>query len=553
MERGEEQGKAGAAKVESQHDETADLEASLARRGRTVRLVLLGIIALVLVAGTLAGLSYLKSKPQELSPLEKVFDQPFVELQLAWYAATSTSAQFNISIQQERAQALDQAITTFLTGLKEADEELVSPMAAVLDRLKKLTQSDVLLEEGNEELSKSLAAVNELLATRSPRLYLDGEPFSGFLQNEYITSLMIMVYQVLGVERIHVKDSERIVELKIVRRVDTLPGTPSRRGYVRVGDTTSAFVLRENATTYITDRLLPAIKSPETSFRDSFEDLPDSLIPPYKAMMELVKIEVRGGLSTDDATFNELMDLLMERSRILGTVLRSAERFSVRLPRPDGLVWPRGFLGQVFEENAKLLKKGDNLVTQNALDRLAEIQAILEDGKHAPVIEQFGDIAVGSIAVHEARHVLDLEDGREAGDCIRQRVALASRDLDFWTEIDLEARSYLTQLIESPTTSRMTQITLFHHLFQRDGTVAFYAARTILHSLAYEEGEKDIPRGFAYLEELLMRVAALGPEEVAQKATELYDTCFDGYQGLERMAPEKVVEQSSGCSVSRMW
>jgi hypothetical protein len=71
-------------------------------------------------------------------------------------------------------------------------------------------------------------------------------------------------------------------------------------------------------------------------------------------------------------------------------------------------------------------------------------------------------------------------------------------------------------------------------------TVTFYAARTILHSMAYDPDETDLPRRYEYLEELIMRVAALQPEEVTSRAEAFYGDCFEVYQPLERQTPEKI-------------
>jgi len=96
----------------------------------------------------------------------------------------------------------------------------------------------------------------------------------------------------------------------------------------------------------------------------------------------------------------------------------------------------------------------------------------------------------------------------------------------------------------------MTLLSLVNHLYQRSGTVNFYAGRTILHSLAYEEDEEDIPdRAWEYLEEVAIRLAAMEREDITTRARAFYEDCFGEYVGMSRATPEHP-EAAGGCSVS---
>ncbi len=533
-------------------DDLADFEEGLAKKARATRWVVLALALVAMAAGGWFWADWSARQPDEPTELEKVMSGPFVDVQMEWFKSLALTSQYNRSLQTEQSEKLDLAVGGLLNRLDEIAPDLKEPMAGMLGALRELDQMAFLLDEGTAPLREKIHAVNEVLTGLQPRLYVDPESFQGVLDKDYLTAVMLLVYEVLGTE-VFLAASEDLepVELLVVQRIDTLPPDASRHGYVRQDDTGAAFILQKNATNFVTSYLLPSMQRPDMAFENLFGDrLPDDLKKPYRALLELVELELRAAAGAEDDLFEETVELLVERGRIYGKIEKNAERFGIRLRKPDGLIWPQGLLWKLIEENVALMKKGQELVPRKDMDRLSEIQRTLGDGAHREVLFAVVNHLVGAVGVHEARHVLDVRTGHRAGDCIRRRVRLRDHDEDFWTDVELEARSYLTQLIETPSAAYMTTLSLLNHLYQRSGTVNFYAARTILHSLAYEEEEEDIPdRAWEYLEEVAIRLAAMERADLATRARGLYESCFGDYIGLSREAPSHP-DTGGGCAVA---
>ena len=533
-------------------DDLVEFEQGLAKKARAIRWVIISLAVVAAVVGGWFWMDWSSRQPDEPSELEKVLSGPFVDVQMEWFRSLALTSQYNRSLQTEQSEKLDLAVGALLDRLDEVAPNLKEPIAAMLGTLRELDQMAFLMDEGTGALREKIHAVNEVLSGLEPRFYVDPEAFQGILDKDYLTAVMLLVYEVLGTE-IFTPADESIppVELLVVQRIDTLPPDASRHGYVRQEDSQAAFILQKNATNFVTDYLLPSMQRPDMAFENLFEGrLPDDLKRPYRALLELVELELRNVAGAETALFEETVELLAERGKIYGKIERSAERLGVRLRRPDGLLWPRGLLWKLLEENVALIKKGQELASRKDLDHLSEIQHILGDAAHREVLVAVTDHLVGAVGVHEARHVLDVREGHAAGDCIRRRVRLRDQDENFWTDVELEARAYLTQLVETPSAAYMTLLSLVNHLYQRSGTVNFYAARTILHSLAYNDDEDDIPdRAWEYLEEVAIRLAAMEREDLSTRARALYESCFGEYVGLTRATPDRAAA-SGGCSVA---
>ncbi|MFH1530034.1 MAG: hypothetical protein ABIK09_04760 [Pseudomonadota bacterium] len=534
-------------------DDLAEFEEGLAKKARAIRWVILAVAIVAAVVGGWLWADWSSRQPDEPTDLEKALSGPFVEVQMEWFRSLALTSQYNRSLQMEQSEKLDLAVGRLLNRLEEVAPELKEPMAALLGSLRELDQAAFLLDEGTGPLRERIHAVNDVLADLEPRLYVDPESFQGILDKDYLTAVMLLVYEVLGTEIFTPQTGdEDPVELLVVQRIDTLPPDSSRHGYVRQEDTRAAFILQKNATNFVTEYLLPSMQHPDMAFENLFGDrLPDDLKKPYRALLQLVEIELRTAAGAEDALFEETVELLVDRGKVYGKIEKNAERLGIRLHKPDGLIWPQGLLWKLIEENVAVTKKGQELASRRDLNRLSKIQRTLGDGTHRRVLVAMLDHLVGAVGVHEARHVLDVRQGHTAGDCIRRRVRLRDGDEDFWTEVELEARAYLTQLIEMPEASYMTLLSLLNHLYQRSGNVNFYAGRTLLHSLAYDEEEDDIPdRAWEYLEEVAIRLAAMERDDLKERARALYEDCFGEYVSLSRAAPDRA-DPGGGCSVTR--
>lgn len=533
-------------------NELAMFEERLARKARAIRWLIAGVVVAALGAGGWVWADWSSRRPDEPSELVKVLSGPFMDVQMQWFSTLALTSQYNRSLQAEETEKLDLAVGKLLNRLDEVAPTLKTPMAEMIGALRDLDQMAFLLDDGTGPLREKIHAVNEVLDGLEPRLRIDPEAFQGILDKDYLTALMLLVYEVLGTEVFQpdAADAEP-VELLVVQRIDTLPPDMSRHGYVRPEDAEAAFILQKNATNFVTEYLLPSMQRPDMAFENLFgEQLPDDLKQPYRALLELVQLELRNAAGAEDALFDETVDLLIERGKIYGAIHRNAERLGVRLRKPDGLLWPRSLLWKLLEENVTLTKKGEELASRKKMDRLSELHHALGATAHRQVLTAMVDHLVAGVGVHEARHVLDLREEHRAGACIRDRVRLRDHDEEFWTDVELEARAYLTQLIETPEGAFMTILNLLNHLYQRSGSVNFYAGRTILHSLAYGEDEEDIPdRTWEYLEEVAIRLAAMELEDIQTRARALYEDCFGPYVALKRVTPDRT-DDGAGCTIA---
>jgi len=533
-------------------DDLAMFEDGLARKTRVIRWVIAGVVVAALCTGGWVWADWSSRRPEEPSEMVKVLSGPFVDVQMQWFSTLALTSQYNRSLQAQQAEKLDLAVGKLLDRLDEVAPALKKPMAEMIGALRNLDQMAFLLDEGTEPLRNKIQAVNEILDGLEPRLRIDPEAFQGILDKDYLTALMLLVYEVLGTEVFQPESADaEPVELLVVQRIDTLPPDKSRHGYVRPEDAEAAYILQKNATNFVTEYLLPSMQRPDMAFDNLFGDqLPDDLKQPYRALLELVLLELRNAAGAEDALFDETVELLIERGEIYGKIHRNAQRLGVNLRKPDGLLWPRSLLWKLIEENVALTKKGEELASRRNMDRLSELHHALGDTAHRQILAAMVDHLVAGVGIHEARHVLDIREKHRAGACIRDRVRLRDHDEDFWTDVELEARAYLTQLIETPEGAFMTVLNLLNHLYQRSGSVNFYAGRTILHSLAYDEDEEDIPdRTWEYLEEVAIRLAAMEPDDIRTRALALYEDCFGPYVALKRVSSGRT-DADGSCTVA---
>jgi hypothetical protein len=311
-----------------------------------------------------------------------------------------------------------------------------------------------------------------------------------------------------------------------------------------------AFVLQDTATDFAASYIFPSFERADAAFELRFDkQAPDRLKPAYKVMVELVQLELRNLASLDEETMKAIAGNVAKRARIYKRALEAAAKHGVDLKVPDGLVWPRSFASRVLLENSELHKRGEKLLYDQDKDDLVQISRALDDDATTAALESVARGITRSVAFHEARHVIDIRDEVEAGECIQDKVRITDDDPDFLRSVELEARSRLTELIEAPETVRLSLLNTISHLYYRGGTANFYAARTILHPLAFAEDEEDIPRGWDYLEEMTMRLGAETPEDIKTKAIAFYEECFGSYVPLKVVAEERGEAEAAGCSV----
>ncbi len=532
-------------------DELTDLEASLKKKARVTRWIVVAILAASAAVAVWFGGQLLSFGPPKPTAVESLLTGPFVELQLSWFETLTTGSRINKNLQADRARAFKEAADKFIEEAEAVDSSLADPFRTLTDVMGKYDQVTFLIEDGNKELMAASTAVNEALAKLSPRMVIDVEPFEGLLNDNYVTASMLFVFEVLETRRFDWGDgSGEPVELKVVRRRDTLSSEAYLHGYVRRADSSAAYVLQDNATSFAARSIFPSFKNPSITFEKQFgRRVPEFMSEPYRVLLELVQLELKSAAGADDELFNRTAELVSKRERIYQRVEEKAAKMGISIRKPDGLLWPRSFTHEVLKHQTETKKQGEQLMVDRDEDDLVSISSELDSDEHVRVLEAVAGLITTSVAFHEARHVLDVKQGLEPGDCVLERVRITDNDLDFLRSVEMEGRAFLTEVIEAPEAMRLTLLQLANHLYYRNGTVYFYTARTVLRPLAFTDDEKEnLPSGWDYLEELTLRLASLDKEVLRNRARELYRQCFGEYVVLQPRPPEK--PDAGGCSVA---
>ena len=531
-------------------DELTSLEDSLRKRAHTSRLIVL--VVLVVACGAVAWFSgqLVSFGPPEAEPLERVLTEPFLDLQLSWFETLTTQARMNEELQASYIKQFNKDAAIFLAEVAEVEPQLVPAFKALTESMAKFDQLTFLIEDGQQDVKQVVAGLNTQLAEYEPRFVLDVEPFDGLIDNKYVTSVMIFVYEVLDTRSfVTGHEPPETVDLLVVRRRDALPTDPYQHGYVRRSDASAAFVLQDNSTSFVARFLFPSFKSRDAAFKRRFDGrVPDELLSPYGVLVELAQLELKSVVSASATKIEEVAEDVAKREKIYERLALRAEGMGIRIRKPDGLLWPRSFTHKVLMENTAVNRRGEALLMDSDMNSLLEIAGRLDDQESLTMLHQVSSLITDSVAFHEARHVLDVRNEREASDCIRERIRITDDDEDFWRTVDYETRAYLTQIIEHPPTLRLSLLGLLNHLYHRSGTAYFYTARTILRPLAFAEDETDIPGGWAYVEQLTMRLASLDGDTVRKRAEEFYEECFGTYQPLKLNHPDN--KEASGCGIS---
>ncbi len=528
------------------------LETRLKKRARVTRYVVLLLVAASLGLGAWLASGLASYTPPELTPLEKLLTRDFVDLQLEWFDAISATSQVNRRLAADRAEAFARRAEGFLDLSGKVAPQLREPLTKLLETMRRQDQITLLQSDTpSQALLPPTKEINAVLAGLEPRFVLDVESFEGLLDNQYLIGAMVVIYEHLATLRFRAEGEEKPVELLVVRRRDALPADGYQHGYTRNSDTDLAFVLQDNATAMAAEYVFPSFERPDAAFEKRFGSrVPDDLKNPYRMLLELVHLELREHAGTDGERFKAIAANVARRQQIFKRAAEAAEKHNIHLKLPDGLVWPRSFASRVLLENMELNKKGEKLLYDADRDALVQVARALDNEESDAALKAVAGAIARSVGFHEARHVLDLREGRQAGQCILDRVRIVDRDPEFLRSVELECRAYLTELIEAPETLRLTLLSLVNHLYARSGTAYFYTARTLLHPLAFDKDEANIPTGWEYVQELTIRLAAAEPPALAERARAFHAECFGPYVKLELVEEEIHREDAGGCSVS---
>ncbi len=527
------------------------LENRLQQRARLTRYVAAAILVLALGIGGWLASGISSYAPPEAAPLEKLLTEEFAELQLAWFDTISSASRVNAGMAAEKQGLFNDKADKFIARVDEVEPRLKESFSLLTETMSKQNQMTLLAEESPSDAIRSpVAAVNQVLAELEPRFYLEVDNFEGLLDNQYLMGTMLLVYEVLGTLSFAGGEGEEgKAELLVVRRRDSLPAQGAAHGYARRDDTSVAFVLQDTATQFAADYIFPSFGRPDAAFELRFEKgVPDHLKGSFKVLVELVHLELKNLSGLDDETIKTVAGNVARRARIFRRAEEAAAKHGVDLKLPDGLVWPRSFASQVLLENTELNKRGEELLLDADKDSLIRVSHALDNPEATAALAAIAQGITRSVGFHEARHVLDIRGEVEAGSCLQERVQITDDDPDFLRSVELEARARLTQFIEAPETVRLSLLSTVSHLYSRSGTANFYAARTILHPLAFADDETNIPRGWDYLNELTLRLGAASPETIATSAKAFYEECFGPYVPLHLTTEERLVQESAGCS-----
>lgn len=536
----------------NEQSELNALEAALHKRTRLTRLVAVVILLAAGAGGVWLAMGMRAYTPPDPSPLETLLTESFPELQLDWFDTIATSTQVNKRLLMDRQEKFMTRCTSFLEEVREVEPTLEAPFNALLETMRKHDQVSLLAETPGKALAAPVTELNKALAGLEPRFIIDVEYFEGVLDNSYLVGGMLCVYEVLETLRYSPGDGDEAPQLLVVRRRDSLPTDSYTHGYVKRDDTSLAFVLQDNATSFAADYIFPSFERADVAFSGLFGDrVPRDLEEPYRILLELVHLQLRDAAGVDETRFNEVAQAVSKRAKIFARVEKSAEAQDVRLKKPDGLVWPRTFASRVLLANTEANKRGEKLLYDSDKDQLIEVSRLLDDPEAERILRAAARLITRKVGFHEARHVVDVRKGIEAGPCIRERVRIIDQDPDFLRSVELECRAALTEIIEARESIRLTLMSLLNHLYLRSGTDAFYAARTVLHPLAFTDEDKSIPRGWEYVREMTLRLAAADEETLRERALAFHAECFGEYVPLTLQ--ENVDESSSGggCSLSR--
>jgi hypothetical protein len=529
------------------------LETQLKKRARLTRFAVIIILAAAISAGAWLAAGVASYSPPDATPLETLLTKEFQEVQFAWFDTISSTSRVNANMAADKQGKYQAKAAAFLASAEAVDVSLKAPLSVLLDTMGKQNQLTLLEEEQPADTIRApVALVNDALARLTPRFYLEVDNFEGLLNSQYLMGVMVVVYEVLGTQKFAGGDgADQQVEMLVVRRRDSLPAQGAAHGYARRDDTSVAFVLQDAATQFAASTILPSFERPDAAFELRFEKgVPDRLKSAYRVLVELVHLELRKLTGLDEATMKTVAGYVAKRARIFKRASEAAAKHGVDLKLPDGLVWPRSFASRVLLENTELHKRGEKLLYDADKDDLIQISRALDNQQAVMALDAMARGIARSVGYHEARHVLDIRSDVEAGTCIRERVQITDGDEDFLRSVELEARSRLTELIEAPDTVRLSLLGLVSHLYSRNGTANFYAARTLLHALAFAKDEEGIPRGWDYLEELTLRLGAASPEEIANRSRAFYEACFGPYVPLQLVLDDHPEPATGGCSLT---
>lgn len=509
-----------------------DLERRLRSRSRRHQVVVAVLLLGVLSCSVWIGMSMWKYRLEEAGPLEEVLTTTFVEFQLEWYRSLAYPEEnrgegtWNVEdpLSEARARAMD-----VLVGLRGVDAHLVGPFRALMDVLLQTASPESAPTDAAAHIREKLGPVNELLSRHEPWFRLDLEPFDGLLGNRYVSSWMLLVYEVLGTLTFSTVTDK--VSLLVVRRRDNLDQDTSRHGYVRRDDTLSAFVLQDNATAFVADALMPCVSNPDHLFDSRLSDLPASLKGPYRRLVEASIREIRDWTGVSGEGLGKVAAMVTQRTSIYGRVTRRAASLGVNLVQPDGLLWPRSFAWQLQLENTAMQRKGEKLAPDEGLEQLLSLTESLEESECRTVLEAMAWMIIRSVGTHEARHVLDIRNGVPVSDCVATLVGEAD-DPDFVVQVDRETRAFLTQLIEAPDTSRLVLLELATYLLVSNLTVYGNTAEIILLHLVWDGRIPDALEAEEAGQQLLETLATLPEATVSSRARSFYETCLGPYEGL---------------------
>lgn len=506
----------------------ADLAAFEARhRARRKRLRVAGaILAGMALAGVAVMVVALGSRRDPgPAPLERALTARLTDLQLAWFDTRATG--LGERSRDARARAFDEAAGAFLEDVGSAVDDLRPAFEPLVAWMRESAGQPGVEVRDPTDL---LRPVNEALARQSPPFVLEPEPFTGVLGDGALRGVMLVVFQVLGERCFRAGDGDP-VRIRVVRRSDALPAATSREGYVRTKDVSAAFVLQDEATMHAAESLLPGRHDALATYLERFGDVDKDFREPWMVLLDRGLSDLTRSVGASDDEMRRVAAPVARRVAILHRIRRRAEDLGIAVHFPDGLAWPPGVVEWLRRENAMLPHSEEPLASGQDLVDLERIRRDLDGEDLAPLVARIADFLVGGVAFHEARHVVDIR-GAEApvSACVADRMNLADPDDRFVKSVERETRAFATTLIEAPLAARTTVMDLLDHLYARHGTVYFYAARTLLHPLAFPDGREA--RDGPYMYAITKRLADLEPAELSRRARAWWESCYGSYVPL---------------------
>ncbi|MBM4398369.1 MAG: hypothetical protein FJ087_22100, partial [Deltaproteobacteria bacterium] len=467
------------------------IEAGYARGRRRKRIVAIVLVAVLAAVIAVLAVGIVAQRPTEATALTRLVTDTLPRLEMTWFD-TRALGMDGSDLSNSQA-AFRKAADAFVAEAADVEETLEAPAKGLVAWMEAVPRNRA-VDVKTDQAKAALGAWNDALATLSPRYFVEAEPFRGVLdQRAAVIAAMLLVYEVLGVQCYLDSSGGAAFPVRGVRRVDPLPATSLREGYVRQDDLSAAFVLHDEATRDAARVLLPGVDAPDRVFTLRFGDtVRGDLAEPYSKLVRRAIDELRAGSGASPSAFDHVARLLARRQALAKRIEKKAEDAGIatRLKVPGGLIWPRPFANQVRGYNAELRAAGEELLaTEDDLGELERIARDLSEEEPARAATTLSRFLSSEVGFHEARHVADLKAAPPLSACITERVFLRDNDERFLRDVQAEGRAFLTSLISAPATTHLQALDMLGHLYRKRGNAYFYAVRILLTGVAFPPGE----------------------------------------------------------------